>query len=147
MRVYCDPSALVKLYILEERSAEVLALFADGRNPILLNELQELEIRNGIRQKVLRGEITESQAVAGLRIMDDDCIAGTVLRKTIEWAAVYGQAEHLSGRHATRRVCRSFDLLHVAIAVVSKVGQFVTADGEQARLARVAGLKVVDFSR
>ncbi len=47
MRVYCDPSALVKLYVQEEGSAEVLALFADGKNPILLNELQELEIRNG----------------------------------------------------------------------------------------------------
>lgn len=103
MRVYCDPSALVKLYIQEAGSADVLGLFADGRHPILLNELQELEIRNGIRQKVLRGDITASQAIAGLRLMDDDCIAGTVLRKTVEWEAVYRVAEDLSGRHSLRQ--------------------------------------------
>ena len=147
MRVYCDPSALVKLYIQEEGSADVLALFADGRNPILLNELQELEIRNGIRQKVLRREITESHAIAGLRLMDDDCIAGTVLRKTVEWEVIYREAEDLSRRHSIGQVCRAFDLLHVAIATVSEVGRFATADGEQAKLARIAGLRVVDFSR
>ncbi len=146
MRVYCDPSALVKLYIQEAGSAEVLALFADGKNPILLNELQELEIRNSIRQKVLRGEISASQAIAGLRLMDDDCIAGTVLRKAVEWDAVYGAAETLSRRHSIRQVCRAFDLLHVAIAAVSEVGRFATADGAQAKLARAAGLKVVNFS-
>ena len=140
------PSALVKLYIQETGSAEVLALFADGKNPILLNELQELEIRNGIRQKVLRGEITESQSIAGLRLMDDDCIAGTVLLKAVEWDAVYRAAENVSRRHSIRQVCRAFDLLHVAIAVVSEVGRFATADGEQAKLARAAGSKLVDLS-
>ena len=60
MSVYCDPSAFVKLYVQEKGSEEVLALFADGKNPILLNELQELEIRNGIRQKVCRREISEA---------------------------------------------------------------------------------------
>ena len=146
MRVYCDPSALVKLYVQEEGSAEVLALFADGKNPILLNELQELEIRNGIRQKVCRREISESQLAAALRLLDDDCVAETVVRKPVEWSVIYLRAEELSRRFSTHQVCRSFDLLHVAIAVVSEVGRFATADGEQVKLARAAGLKVIDFS-
>ena len=112
-----------------------------------MNELQELEIRNGIRQKVLRADITESEAIAGLRLLDDDCIAETVVRKPVEWAAVYLRAEQLSRRFSMRQICRSFDLLHVAIAVVSDVGRFATADSEQAKLARDAGLKVIDFSR
>ena len=45
-----------------------------------------------------------------------------------------------------RLVCRPFDLLHVVVAVVSEVGRFATADGEQAKLARATGLRVVDFS-
>jgi len=146
MRIYGDPSALVRLYIHEAGSAEVFALFADGKNPILLNDLQELEIRNGIRQKVLRGEITSTQALAGLRLLDDDAIAGTVLRKPVEWGAVYLRAEELSRRWSMKQACRSFDLLHVAIASVSEVGRFATADGGQAELARAAGLRVIDFS-
>ena len=59
---------------------------------------------------------------------------------------VYRQAEDVSRRFSMRQVCRSFDLLHVAVAVVSEVGRFATADREQAKLAHAAGLRVVDFS-
>jgi predicted nucleic acid-binding protein len=145
MRVYCDSSALVKLYIQEEGSLEVFKLFKDGRYPILLNELQELEIRNSIRQKVIRGEIDESQAVSGLRLLDDDCIAETVVRKAVDWKETFAKAEMISGRYSFRQVCRTFDLLHVAIAAISDVQYFASFDEGQAKLARAVGLKLISF--
>ena len=41
--------------------------------------------------------------------------------------------------------CRSFDLLHVAIAKASRLSDFATLDTDQGRLAAAAGLKVVDL--
>ncbi len=39
----------------------------------------------------------------------------------------------------------SFDLMHVAIAIVSDLSGFATLDGSQAELARAAQLTVVDL--
>jgi hypothetical protein len=113
--------------------------------PLLVNELQELELKNGLRQKVLRKEIAESDVVRSLRVFEDDCLAQKIQRKPVLWPVVYLRAEALSRRFAVKQICRSFDLMHVAIAVASEVRHFATLDLEQARLARAAGLKPIEF--
>lgn len=145
MRVYFDPSCLVALYFAEPLSGQIRTFVEKQNQPVLVNQLQELEFRNGLRQKVLRREVTEQQLAQSLRLFDDDAVAEKVQRKQLVWAAVYAQAEAISRRWSTQQVCRSFDLLHVAIAVASEVRQFATADGGQAELARTVGLRVVCF--
>lgn len=145
MRVYYDPSVLIALYLPEPLSPQARAAVDSFAEPILINELQELEFRNGVRQKVLRREITEGDLAQSLRIFDDDCLSGKVMRKPLVWTSVFAVAEKLSRRHSPKMVCRSFDLLHVAIASASAVKHFATFDGEQAGLARTAGMKMVDF--
>jgi predicted nucleic acid-binding protein len=90
-------------------------------------------------------EITEGTAVQSLRLLDDDCIAGLVQRKEITWKAVYSRAEQISQRLAKARICRAFDLLHIAIACASGVRRFATLDNGQAELARAAKLKLVEL--
>ena len=66
------------------------------------------------------------------------------------WSVVYAKAERLSRRLATQRICRSFDLLHVAIAVVSEVKQlkqFATLDEKQSAVAEAAGLRVITLPK
>src|SRR5439155_9785707 len=53
--------------------------------------------------------------------------------------------ERLSRRLSLQQICRSFDLLHVAVAVLSEVKRFATFDVPQAKLARAAGLRPVEF--
>lgn len=144
MKVYFDPSALIPLYVEEPASAGIRAFVLRHSPAVLLNELQELELRNGIRQKVMRKEITEATAARSLRLLDDDCVAEIVVRKPLVWAAVYAKAEALSRRLSARQICRAFDLLHVAIAVVSGVKRFATLDQKQAELADAVGLKLVE---
>jgi hypothetical protein len=136
---------LIALYLTEPSSRSVRAFVEERDKPLLLNELQELEFKNGLRQKVLRKEITEPELVRSLRVFEDDCVAEKIQRKPVLWPAVYLRAETLSRRFSVKQICRSFDLLHVAIAVASKVRHFATLDVEQAKLARVAGLKPVKF--
>lgn len=145
MRVYYDPSCLIALYLTEPLSGQIRAFVEKQNQPVLVNQLQELEFRNGLRQKVLRKEITEQELARSLRVFDDDCIAEKVQRKQLVWSAVYAKAEAISRRRSVQQTCRSFDLLHVAIAVVSEVRHFATADGGQAELAHAVRLRVVHF--
>jgi len=88
----------------------------------------------------------ESELARSLRVFEDDCVAGKIQRKPVSWQVVYPRAETLSRKFAVKQICRAFDLLHVAIAVASQVKHFATLDAEQFKLARVAGLKPVEFS-
>ncbi len=145
MRVYYDSSCLIALYLAEPLTGSIRAFVEKQNRPLLINELQELEFKNGVRQKVLRREISEQQLAQSLRLFDDDAVSEKIQRKALAWSAVYAQAEMISRRWSAHRVCRSFDLLHVAIAVLSGVRQFVTADHGQAEIARKAGLKVIEI--
>ena len=145
MRVYYDPSCLIALYCPEPLSHRVRTFVDQKDQPILVNELQELEFRNALRQKVLRREITTSDLARSLRLFDDDCVTNKIQYKPLPWLAVYAQAEGISRVHSPKQVCRSFDLLHVAIAVASKVGLFATFDAGQAKLARAAALRPIEF--
>ena len=115
------------------------------RRVVPLNSLQEFEVRNAIRQKVLRQEIPEGKAVAALRTFDDDIVAGRFTRKPVEWPVAFEKAEALSLRHALQREARAFDLIHVAIALISDVRELLTGDGAQAEIARLSGLRVVQI--
>ncbi len=145
MRVYYDPSFLIALYLTEPLSPGARAFVQQQGQPILLNDLQELEFRNGLRQKVVRREISESDLARCLAIFQQDGVVGKLLRKEVAWGAVFAKAEILSRRLGTHQVCRSFDLLHVAISAASAVKQFATLDAEQAKVARAAGLSPVEL--
>jgi predicted nucleic acid-binding protein len=145
VRVYFDPSVLVSLYVAEPASAAVRNFLLQNEVKIGLNPLQELELRNGILQKVMRKEISETTAVRSLRLLEDDFVTQIVEPKQVSWPPIYARALEISRRFASKQACRSFDLLHVAIAAVSEVKHFATFDTGQAQLARSAGLKLVEF--
>src|SRR5215813_10167088 len=115
MTIYFDPSVLIAFYLPEERTLELRQWVAGERLKIGLNVWQEIEFKNSARQKVMRGEATAGDLARMLRVFDDDCIHGRVVRKTVSWAETFSVAERLSKRHATLLNCRAFDLVHVAI--------------------------------
>jgi hypothetical protein len=112
-----------------------------------LNDLQELEFKNGLRQKVLRQEISEGDLARCLRLFEDDCIPGKIQRKPVTWSRALERAEGISRRLAIQRVCRAFDLFHAAVAVLSKADRFATFDEEQAGIAAEMRLKLVRFPK
>lgn len=143
MRTYFDPSAFLALYVAEEKSDLILTFLEENPQRIPLNSLQEIEMRNGVRQKVMRGEIDEASAARTLRALDDDIVLGRVVPASLNWTSALTRAERLSRRQASKIICRTYDLLHVAIAIISRVNHFVTLDRDQARLAEAAGLNVI----
>ena len=51
-------------------------------------------------------------------------------------------SENLAANHTEKLGVRSFDLLHVGLALTLQATEFLTCDTRQASLARAAGLKV-----
>jgi predicted nucleic acid-binding protein len=146
VRIYFDPSVLIALYLPEPLSPAARTLVEEYAQPIPLNELQELEVKNGLRQKVLRGEITEAELARALRVFDDDVVQKKLQTKKVAWRLIYRKAQDISRRLSVKQVCRSFDLLHVAVSVVSNVKRFATFDVDQSKLALSAGLNPIEFS-
>jgi len=145
MMVYFDPSLLVALYLPEERTPKLRRWLASQRSPCGLNAWQELEFRNAARQKVLRGEAAEGDLARTFRVFDDDSVRGRIIRRTVPWNAAFIEAERLSRKFALSQSCRSFDLLHIAMAIISQLSDFATLDTQQAELATTAGLTIIDL--
>jgi len=145
MRIYFDPSLLVALYLPESRTPRLRQWLAELRTPIGLNVWQELEFKNAARQKVRRGEADHGDLARTFRVFDDDCLHRRIIRRSVPWEAVFSEGERLSRKFAISKDCRSFDLAHVAVAIVSGLPEFATLDIGQRELARAAHLKVIEL--
>ena len=104
--------------------------------------LHQLELRNAMRLRVFRREITADQRGASLNMVLADLAAGVLVAVSPPLAEVVAEAERLSAAHAEQFGTRSLDILHVASALVLGANEFVTYDQRQSALARAAGLKL-----
>lgn len=143
MSAYFDSAILIKLYVPEPNSSDAANWVRRYDGPILFTHLQENEVRNAIRLKAARKEISESQLRLALASVTSDSEQGALHRPALDWASVWHAAERLSHRHAHETLCRTLDTLHVAVAHILKISDFVSLDQRQRKLAAKAGLRVL----
>jgi hypothetical protein len=140
---YIDSGVLVRAYGKELNSPEAISLILSQPPPLPLTHLQEAEIRNALRLKVFRCEMSTAALAAALAIFDEDIRAGRLERPSYDALAVYRRAEILSSRYAVTTGARMLDILHVAAALEIKAVGFVSFDLGQRAVAKKAGLKVM----
>ena len=140
--MYFDSGVIVKLYVPEPSSPDAVRLVTAGPPPAPLTDWQALEVRNALRLKRFRGEITARELRSALRAFAEDERLGRWQRPVLDLAETVRRAESLSARHAPALGCRTLDILHVAAATVLGVRDFVSFDGRQRQLARKVGLRV-----
>jgi len=58
----------------------------------------------------------------------------------------FNYAVDLSEKHTAMTGARSLDILHIAAALSIKADKFLTLDGRQVEVAKLAGLKIVDLN-
>ena len=104
--------------------------------------LHRHELRTGLRLRVFRGEITAAQRKQAFREIDSDLEDGILAHAPVPWTDTLRAAEELGAAHTESLGVRSFDLLHVGLAVVLGATEFLTFDTRQASLARAAGFRV-----
>ncbi len=142
-RVYADPSALLKLYVHEPKSAAMNAWRARTKGALPVTLHGRLEIINGICLAAFRRILDAEAKSDALASFDEDLAEGRYSDADVLWRAALRRAGELSRVHTAILGCRSLDILHVATALEAGLPFFVTFDDRQALLARAAGLKVV----
>jgi predicted nucleic acid-binding protein len=139
---YFDSAVIVKLYVPEPNSRDAFELVRDSGAAVPFSQLHENEVRNAIRLKRNRGELSDAEVATAFYRLDGDLSAGLLFRPTFDWSVVWTKADNLSDAHARHVSCRTLDTLHVALATVLGFREFASFDIRQRQLAVRAGLHV-----
>lgn len=142
MADYFDTGVLVKYYTNEPDSARAIAQLASATGPIYLPPFLQLELKNALRTKHGRGEITAQDLSAAEGEIIQDIQAGRFVVVRPRMAQVMALAEVLSAAHAATHLSRTLDTLHVAIALLVGSSTFHSFDARQKKLATTMGLTV-----
>lgn len=142
--IYLDTSALVKLYIEEEGSAQVVALMAD-RDAIqaVILDITLIESRSAIRRRQRQGDISSVDADRVLKQIEEDA-TGTFLVQP-STSAVMEEAARLLDRHPLR----AYDALQLAGCLVVRNDvpgplTFVCADMRLCEAASLEGVSTLN---
>lgn len=138
--IYLDTGCLVKLYYPEPDSAKVAAV-VQGKT-ICYSPLHELELVNALRLKVFLKSASPAQVIAARALVETDLQTGVLVSTAAEWHNVFPEAVKLADQHTGTLGCRSLDILHCAAAKMMNVGEFVSTDARQTKLANAIGLKL-----
>jgi predicted nucleic acid-binding protein len=142
MDAYFDSAIIVKLYVQEATSPDAIRLVGGYAAPYALTQWQVLEVKNAIRLKAFRSEITSAEMNQSITAFEQDIATGRWQRPAYSAAAVEHKAEELSAGHSAMLGCRTLYIIHVAAALVIGAKEFVTFDGRQGALAKQAALTV-----
>lgn len=142
MSAYFDSAIIIKLYVQEINSPHAIALVSGYPAPVPLTTWQALEVKNAIRLKAFRKEITPGEMTQSIAAFEQDVTSKRWLRPDYDVATIEQKAEELSASHAATLGCRTLDIIHVAAALVIGVNAFITFDNRQAALAKLSGLPV-----
>jgi hypothetical protein len=142
MDAYFDSAIIVKLYVQEATSPDAIRLVGGYAAPYPLTPWQALEVKNAIRLKAFRREITPAELSQSIVAFEQDVATGRWTRFSDTAAAVEQKTEHLSASCSAMLGCRTLDIIHVAAALVIGVKDFITFDARQGALAKHAGLTV-----
>ena len=142
MKAYADSGFLCSLYAPDAHTQRAVARMARQSLPLPFVWLHQLELRNALRLRVFRAEITPAQRDASLNAMLADLSGGMLAVVAPPLAEVMIEAERLSALYSETLGTRSLNVLHVASALVLGRSEFLTFDNRQGALASAAGLKV-----
>ncbi len=141
MEAYFDSAVIVKLYVREVNSHEAIGLAGSYDAPYLLTQWQALEVKNAIRVKAFRQEISAGEMNLSLAAFEQDIAMGRWQRPVYTATLVEQKAEELSGSHSAMIGCRTLDIIHVAAAIVIGATEFVSFDARQRAVAKHAVLR------
>lgn len=143
-----DTSFLCGFYVKQSNSAAAAAHAATMKEPLHVTELLKFEFRQSLRFQVWRHAanpregIAPADAQAALSQFEADLAGGVAVLTPCSLVDVLHRAEEISTRHTITGGHRSFDVLHVATALVLQTEEFLTFDERQGKLAVAEGLRV-----
>ena len=127
----------------DDANSEAATRFMAHRaEPLPFTTLHRLEVFNGIRLAVKRGDLLAGKAKIAIALVEKDLKEGVLFHEALSWTDLLRGAEALSAAHTEELGCRSLDILHVAAALEIGAKLFLSFDTAQRKLAKAAGLQV-----
>jgi predicted nucleic acid-binding protein len=137
--LYCDTSALLKLYLPEPGSAEFNEV-VEGRGDVLVSDLAVTELISALARSLRRGSLPRDAARrlqhAILARLDEGVYHRVELTRD-----VHRRAEQLL-LSLTETPLRAADALHLALATSARAASLASFDARLAAAARAVGLAI-----
>jgi predicted nucleic acid-binding protein len=153
MSPYADTNLLTRVYLRQAETEEALSLIETSRSesarPFPITWLHRIEVVNALQLHVFTARapgqlfVTPEQAALAQANFREDLERETFLQRVaIQIPELERRFEDLSLRHTARHGFRTYDLLHVASALVLECDPFWSFDPKATKLAALEGLKV-----
>jgi len=154
MKPYADTNFLTRLYLslpgTDEAIAEMDRLQTEGKQALPITWHHRLETMNAFQlmvftsnQSARQPRVTPEQAAAATAIFQSDLTNSSFfLQIVLPLNDVERKFEELALRHSAKHGFRTYDLLHVASALILKCDAFLSFDSKASRLAALEGLGI-----
>ncbi len=150
MKTYADTNFFTYLYLEDSGSSRADALVSKQHPALPITWLLNIEVINAFEQATFSGygeaqrRITPELAAACQQMFRDDLKDGVVMQTAeVPLHALTRLFEELSLRHTARHGFRTYDILHVASALLLKCHTFWSFDKRASKLAKLEGLKII----
>jgi len=137
-----DTSFFFSLYGNDANSRRAVQWTATNTQQITLSPYNPYELGNALRFAEYRKAIKPGEFAMYWSQFEAAMQRGRLLRRSCNLADVLDEATRLSSTYTLTGGYRSFDVLHVAAALVLGADEFLTFDANQKKLAEVEGLVV-----
>ena len=142
---YLDTSALVKLYVYESGTSQMLELASKADNQLTLSTLTQIEFHSAVRSRQRAGDMDDSVSESMLDRFDND------LDNRFNRQAVNGYVIDLAAGLVEQYPLRAYDALQLAACLIFRTAApeepvFVCADKELLAAAESEGLTTIDPS-
>lgn len=150
MNIYADTNFITRLYLERPETNVAESRMHDEQPCLPVTWLLRLEVINSFEQAVLTGfgeaqsRISANLAAACQQQFRDDLRHGIVMKRTeIRQTELERVFEEISLRHTAKHGFRTYDILHVASALLLKCRSFWSFDKRACKLAKLEGLKLI----
>lgn len=154
MSTYVDANALVQLYLHLPGEAPAIGFLESVPDsealPCPITDLLRLEVANAIERMVFesrRGSgqrITPEAALLAQGDFEADLRTGIRLRRVpLSLPDIESQFDSLVRRHTATHGFRTYDVMHVASALMLRCKHFLSFDARANALAKLVGLKTL----
>jgi predicted nucleic acid-binding protein len=109
--------------------------------PIYLTPLNEVEVLNALHLRVFRRELDGAEVKSAVAFFRNDIETGVFSLRPLS-ASTFERAKSLIRNRTPTLGTRTFDVIHVASALVLHANAFCTFDKNQKQLAKEEGLTV-----
>jgi predicted nucleic acid-binding protein len=145
--IYADSNFIVSLYVMRGHSPAAFAALRTlppKQRAVPFTWLHQIEVINAFHRTAFLINKDANSALAATALLESDLAA----HRRLAWVQtplirMQTLARQLTERHASKRGCRTYDVLHVAAAIALGADSFWTFDDDAGELAKAEELKIL----